>query len=86
MPTPVCAVQNAAISIPAALLRKAAKGQDVYIDSTFGRFKLELDNSEGLEVTPALAKRLAKAEEEIRQGKFTHCETHEDVVRFLDAL
>ncbi|MDR1973440.1 MAG: hypothetical protein LBQ31_02075 [Bacteroidales bacterium] len=87
MPTPIYNVSNELTPAEAAMYSKAAKAKSMRINTPFGIFRLSLEKeSEGLEVTPELAKLIEKSREEIRQGKFTRCRTHEEVVRFLDSL
>ncbi|MDR1973442.1 MAG: hypothetical protein LBQ31_02085 [Bacteroidales bacterium] len=87
MPTPIYNVSNELTPAQAIMYSKAAKEKSMRISTPFGIFRLSLEKeSEGLEVTPELAKLIEKSREEIRQGKFTSLKTSEDIDRFFNSL
>jgi uncharacterized ferritin-like protein (DUF455 family) len=85
MPTPIYTTAANFEARQSVLYSKAAKGQKVFIDTEFGLLVLS-KKEEGLEVTPALAAKIAKSKDDIRAGRVTICETHEDVVKHLNSL
>lgn len=69
----------------------ALRGEDVVLKSRLGSVRLVPVAEEEVadtrnEITPALARKIAKARKEMRESKTIRLSTHEEIDRFFDSL
>lgn len=69
----------------------ALRGEDVVLKSRLGSVRLvpvveEEPADTRNEITPALARKIAKARKEMREGKTIRLSTREEIDRFFDSL